>query len=410
MRILHITPHLGAGVGKALSTLVTSFAKSKYLHSFILLEKPDKNQFLEIIKDSGCEVYIRPSSNITKQLISSADIVQIEWWNHPAIFQLICSQSLPKMRLLIWCHVSGLHTPIIPTELICLSNFFLFSSACSYKAENVIKLSKEEQYKLGIVSSGSGIVTKRKYNIKPEKKISYGYMGSINPGKIHPKFISYLSKINIPKFSISMWGDAFYIESLISECKAIGMDGLIKFKGYSNNPAESLASLDVFVYLLNPSHYGTAENVLLEAMSMGVVPIVLNNPAEMTIVLHGETGLVVSNPEEFVDAVLYLENNPEEITIMSKKAVDHIAEHYSSKQIFLDMSPFYDKCISYSKKTINFKRALGETPYDWYLASQEKNISNVFPLAEETKGSLNHYIKYFPDNDKLLNMAGKVKK
>ena len=37
------------------------------------------------------------------------------------------------------------------------------------------------------------------------------------------------------------------------------------------------------LYILNRNHYGSAENILIEAMSLGVIPIVLNNDVEKTM-------------------------------------------------------------------------------------------------------------------------------
>ena len=54
---------------------------------------------------------------------------------------------------------------------------------------------------------------------------------------------------------------------------------------------------DIFFYPLQPDHYGTAENALVEAMSLGLMPVVLDNPAEMAIVRDGETGFVARSIE-----------------------------------------------------------------------------------------------------------------
>ena len=45
MKIVHVMPHMGGGVGKALSTLVEVFEVNNYSHSFIVLENLEKKQF-----------------------------------------------------------------------------------------------------------------------------------------------------------------------------------------------------------------------------------------------------------------------------------------------------------------------------------------------------------------------------
>ena len=411
--ILHIMPHLGGGVGKALSTLVSSFMDTDYCHSFLLLEQPNKRQFVDKIIDLGCKVYIQPDDETTSQLINNADIVQLEWWSHPSIFQFLCTNDLPEMKLIVWCHVSGIYTPIIPTNLIKFSKYFLFTSECSFKASNIVDLGEEDKLRLGIVSSGTGFDLEeiRKYEL--QSQLSYGYMGSLNPSKIHPQFIDYLSEAYTLGFEVSVWGDDFYKDTLISKCKECGNHDLIEFNGYTDDPMKALASLDVFVYLLNSIHYGTAENVLLEAMSLGVIPIVMNNPAEMAIVEHKKTGFVVSNQKEFVDAINWLENNPGERKLMSDNASKKIAEQYSHEVMFQSMRSYYDKSISYPKTSIDFKSIFGNDPYNWYMACQKEtkaawneiddSVKNNW--CEETKGSLKHYLSYFPDNIRLNKMS-----
>ncbi|WDC83278.1 hypothetical protein PL321_10865 [Caloramator sp. mosi_1] len=41
LKILHITPHMGGGVGKVISELIT-LSKENISHKIVLLEKPEK--------------------------------------------------------------------------------------------------------------------------------------------------------------------------------------------------------------------------------------------------------------------------------------------------------------------------------------------------------------------------------
>jgi len=43
----------------------------------------------------------------------------------------------------------------------------------------------------------------------------------------------------------------------------------IEFCGETAEPAAALSDADIFFYPLQPDHYGTAENALIEAMSLG---------------------------------------------------------------------------------------------------------------------------------------------
>ena len=82
-KILHITPHLGGGVGKAVSTLINN--DKEYCHDVICLEKPINYKFYHIIKKKN-KIIITKNISIIKNFLKKSDIVQVEFWNHP--FQL----------------------------------------------------------------------------------------------------------------------------------------------------------------------------------------------------------------------------------------------------------------------------------------------------------------------------------
>jgi len=412
LKICHLLPHLGGGVGKAITTLVQSTASLNISHDFILFENPVKKQFYEKIIDLGCDIFVTPDRKTVDKLVRCSDIIQLEWWNHPATFQFLCDQDLPKMRLLIWSHVSGLHFPLIPIKLISIADMFLFTSECSYQAENIVGLDEKYKSRLDVVSSGVGF-SQENYARKADHPFPCcGYMGSLNPSKLYPQFIDYLSYATVDNFKVHIWGDEYYKDVLVNKCRQIGKKDLIEFHGYTTNPADVLRDLDVFVYLLNPSHYGTAENVLLEAMSLGVVPIVMNNPAETAIVDHDETGFVVSSPKEFAETVEWLFENPLEIKRIATNASEKIAGYYTPEIMADAINIHYDYLMNCSKKIVDFRDVLGKDPYEWYMACQDTNKCNEgmddfnnYKQVEETKGSLKHYISYFPDNIRLKYLA-----
>lgn len=135
MRVLHITAHLGGGVGKVLSGVVAESARRRddTRHTIACLEVPEKRTFLDRVLSWGGEVLIAPSFDRLAEEVDRADIVQVEWWHHPTVAGWLCSGVLPSMRLLVWCHVSGLYPPVIPPEFVLSVHRFLFTSPCSWE-------------------------------------------------------------------------------------------------------------------------------------------------------------------------------------------------------------------------------------------------------------------------------------
>ncbi len=426
IKVLHITPHLGGGVGKALLELAEAaeVGNPDIQNSFLLLERPEKTQFMDTILRLGCPVNIAPEAEGIADLLSSADIVQLEWWNHPPTLKLLCGGNLPAIRLVVWCHVSGLHSPIIPPELIKAAERFLFTSACSYGSRTVLDLDVPFRDKLGVVSSGGGLGQLPQRHRDPSEPLRAGYVGSLNFSKLNPRYVEFLAAVSVPHFQVRLIGDVLNRELLLDQCRHHGKPGLLDIRGYTTDIVEELSSINVLAYLLNPRHYGTAEIALLEAMAMGVVPVVLDNPAEKAIVENDVTGLVVHSPREFAEAIDWLAANPRERVKMGAQAARFVRETFSAKRMSDLLSEHYSRAMSSGKRAINFRSIFGSEPAEWFLSCQanparfctdtdlKASLANAWDhgLNEKTKGSVFHFLRHFPDDIRLVDWAQSVGK
>lgn len=423
--VLHVTPHLGGGVGKALSGLVeqTNISKSGIYHHIVCLEKNKKRQFVDRIHRYGCRVIECPEISDLQKLMESSDIVQLEWWNHPATFKYLCSMPTLSIRLLTWYHNSGLYTPIIPKQLILTSHIFLFTSQCSFENKEIMDIVPELGDRLGMVSSSGGFSGLPKPRDRTNEDISVGYFGSTNFSKFHPRYIDYLAEIKIPGFKIKIVGDLQNQNILDTQCNTIGKTGMVKFVGFVPDIVSELDSINVLAYILNPKHYGTTENALLEGMAMGIVPVVLDNPAERHIVCNNCTGLIVHSPEEFAKAVQWLSENPIERQRLGTQAAESVRKRFSAEKMEESLNVYYKRILSMKKREINFSKIFGKDPVEWFLSClSNKNIfarnGNIhmdiclddsvdidYWLFEKNKGSIFHFNEYFPDNLELKSWA-----
>ena len=414
--ILHITPHLGGGVGKAVSGLIRQSMRSNgHRHTVYALERPIKTQFNEVLEAAGCPVHYAPTMAELHSAIAAADIVQVEFWNHPAIVQALCEHPPPPMRLVVWCHVSGLYQPAIPWGLIKQAEAFLFTSPSSLELLHRHGPAPQAH----VLSSGGGM-DEMPPPQKSDNSLRAGYLGSLNLSKLHSDFVGYVAAVDLPDFSVRMIGDEINRPILEAQCRALGRPNLLEFLGYRNDVASELAQLDVLIYLLNPHHYGTAENTLLEAMAMGVVPIVLDNPSERHIVEHDRTGRIVRTPEDLAHDLAWLATSPADRVRLAGAAAATVRKRYTYANMATAFDQHYREIALRKKCQHAFCDVFGPTPSDWFLAFQPENSyfsldrEAVPPSAteqpnlyERTKGSVFHFLDYFP-NDPRLSSWGEI--
>ncbi|MBJ6727753.1 glycosyltransferase family 4 protein [Geomesophilobacter sediminis] len=417
--VLHLTAHLGGGVGKALSGVVGGAFSGAFRHRVVCLERPEKPLFVDRTLAAGGAVIVEPDPATLAAEVAAADVVQLEWWNHPATIAALCRAALPPMRLLVWCHVSGLHTPVIPSGLLENAERFLFTSPCSYEAEAVARLHPAQRERLGVVHSCGGFDGFPEPARRQVAGMRAGYLGSLNFAKLHPDYVNFLKKVRIPGFTVRLVGDTLNREILERQCELAGRPGMLQFAGYTPDVVGALADIDTLVYLLNPEHYGTTENALLEAMAMGIVPVVLDNPAERHLVEDRKTGLVVRTPEELADALQWLWEHPEARREMGEQAAASVRTRFAVPRMVELLEGHYRAVLEQPKREIAFPAIFGADPAQWFLSCQAhpEIFTGAAPvpspfsrhgLVEKTKGSVFHFQQHFPENERLRRWAETV--
>ncbi|OIQ02530.1 MAG: hypothetical protein AUK55_00580 [Syntrophobacteraceae bacterium CG2_30_61_12] len=424
-RILHITAHLGGGVGKVLSRLCGKSVRprSDVQHTIICMEHPQKSEFRDYVLASGSELLVCPSSGLLNRRVAEADIVQVEWWHHPVVAGWLCAGVLPPMRLVVWSHVSGLHPPEIPLGFLLAPHRFLFTSPCSWEHPRIIGLDGEQRHRIDVVHSSGGFEDLSERCAAPrDGPIRVGYVGTLNFSKLHPELLDFLEAVPLPKFRLTLVGDLTAGEQLISRAASRHLTDRLELPGYKADVATELARFDVLAYLLNPLHYGTTENALLEAMAMGVVPVVLNNPAERHLVTHGETGLIVDSPAAFAEALVFLEDHPDKRNILSANASVDVRERFALQRTISLLETHYRAVLEEPKRVFDFRSVFGGRPSDWFLACQGSQVwrfkgnkkhmeltgkSSRGPhyLYEKTKSSVFHYHHTYPHDRQLESWA-----
>jgi glycosyltransferase involved in cell wall biosynthesis len=312
LRVNHIAPHIGGGVG---SVLKNFFELSKNLgvtNSLYCLDRCKSNlSALSCLrkKKEGVILCSNKWTNIKKEIFN-CDILLIHYWNHPLLAKFLLEARSLKNKIVIWCHNSGLFEPhIIPRYLTKSAQKIIFTSSCSFSAPNLQDLIKTNPKQFSAIHS---VCALDKYFKLPERhvhkqkrKINLLYIGTVSGAKMHPECSNIFTKLSKSGFKINVVGGPDHSKLKRNVGK---MGGKIKTFGEVKDVTSFYANADLFIYPLRKDHYGTGEQVILEAMAAGLPVVAFSNPAERAILANG-AGSLVSKSTEFVKETIKLSNN-----------------------------------------------------------------------------------------------------
>lgn len=426
MKILHIAAHLGGGAGKAISGAAIQ-GQEMYpdQHRILLLQRPEKGRYIQECQTNGVQIGIWDGGSAP---LRWADVIAVSWWNHPLMAQFLHDLPAVPAPLLLWSHVNGCHYPMLPYRLACAFDGVLFTSP--YSRENsawtnaereAIKVRSEIVWGIGRFAPEQ---LAPKLNYQNGARFTIGYVGTLNYGKLHPHFIAYCKAVcgKIPAARFVMAGDRE--EALEQDIRLAGLEDRFVFPGYVADVPALMRSFDVFGYLLNPEHYGTTENVLLEAMACGLPILALRQNVEQYTVLP-ETGYLVQTPEQYAERLDALRRCPAERERLGRSARAHVLKHYGAAD---NTARFRAACcraaeLPERRKDFSF---LGGAPWDWFLFCLDETnrrimtqaqallahgqpaarlLRNCSPiLREERKSSLRHFAAAYPHDETLQQL------
>ncbi|MDX4058509.1 glycosyltransferase family 4 protein [Aliarcobacter skirrowii] len=423
-KILHITPHLGGGVGSVLTKYLKHTKSNKnYKHSLISLEDINTSS-KKVLMDNNIPYKENLSANYKKILkeIYNFDIIIIHWWNHPMLYKLMTKYTLPKCRVIIWSHISGLFAPSNFTKpLFDYADKFVFTTPISYDTSIVKKLPKHNLNKTNIICSTVGVEHLKNIKKEQHKSFNIGYLGTVDYSKLHKDFLKMSNNVDIEDINFIVCGGNNE-KQIEQEAIKKGVSKKFTFTGNIVNIQEYLAKFDIFGYPLSPYHFGTCDQALKEAMTCGIVPVVFNNPMEKSIIQHFQTGIIVNNKNEYSDAIKLLYEDYQLREKLSKNAKIFAQNNFSLDKMIDKWEKLFDEILHIKplKKKWN-SRYQGKliTPLQIFLESTGKNKKyfnnllinktkknqiikkRVFNEIWEcsTKGTLNHYCNIFKDKE-----------
>lgn len=300
MRILHVSPHLGGGCGNVLGSLTRGGATRGESHEFLLLEEPgeESRRYIET-HDLEATIFSGPTDTAAQERLMSSDVVQIEYWNHPLLYRFLSSVPLPDKPVVAHCHVQGSTPPqLIAPAALRLFDYFVATTASTLSNARLGALAEDR-----VVAIPSGLAKPsepvRTESDKFGEPIIIGYIGTLDFIKLHPKTVAFCEEIcrTHPQIRFEFHGPSPGPE-LLDQIAASAFSERIRYVGYSTDVSATFSGFDIFFYPLRPGHYGTGEQVLLEAMAAALPVVAMAGAAESAIIEHGRSGYLARQEKD----------------------------------------------------------------------------------------------------------------
>ena len=434
MTILHITPHLGGGVGAVICAWLKNDSSSNKHFVVSLDNNINKDNYDTLNNLYNCTIF-EGIWNKKNQKISESDVVILHWWNHPLTFDFIYNVKLLPCRLIVWCHTACTCPPNVLTEdVVNYADKVVFTSPVSYSSRDVKKLVKKHREKFELIWSTSGVEKFLSKNKTEHNGFVVGYIGTADFSKLYNNFIKLCSKITDENVRFEVYTIDSQ-EELKKQSYDMGIVNRFFFGGKvpHDKMPEILARFDVLGYPLQKGHYGTCEQALGEAMAAGIVPVCMNNPCEKNIVENGVNGFLCKSEKEYVKTIESLISGAKDLKALSDSSRVRAKQVYSIEKMIEKWDALIESAVERGKHChfcgLNqnslklpllphelYIRSLGRygKPFGKYVFAKRKmqkkiackKITKLFrknhSFLSNSKGSPIQYLKYFKDSEILL--------
>lgn len=186
---------------------------------------------------------------------------------------------------------------------------------------------------------------RRRWNVPPDAPL-LGCVGVLLPDKGQEWLIRALAALRgeFPSAQLLLAGDGPRRPSLENLTRELGLGEAVIFAGFVKDVETVYAALDVF---LLPSFFEALNNSLLLAMAYETPSIAFNRGALGEIIVHEESGLLVSGPEveEIRSAAARLLRDKDFARKLGQQGRKRVEDNFSADHMVEGMIELYDHAV-----------------------------------------------------------------
>ena len=351
--ILAITETLLLGGGNRAFITGASYSSQSSGHRYQILSLSptlDDPAACEFAERHGVQVVRADSDEELNGLISSADIVLLNWWSSPDMGKFMLRHLAP-CRLAAWLHVGGHSDPQrVPDHFVDYVDLAIACSPYTAECDAFTNLSVETRLeKTAMVYAPADVKRLAWYRPIPHQGFNIGYIGTVHPLKMHEHYVRMSAAVKVPKSRFLVYGSGGYQPVLQAQAKQLGVEDRFVFNNTTDDIAHAIGLFDVYGYPLCEDTYAACELNLQEVMHCGVVPVVFPHGGCKRLIVDNFTGFLVKSEREYAQAVEFLYHHPEERQRMGRNAAEYARQIFAPEISGAGLNALWDDLLQKPK-------------------------------------------------------------
>jgi len=419
MKVLHVIPRwIGGGPERHLVELARQDALNHHHvdRRVLVLDRPLSAPLWVAARRFGMTLVNEPWVDVIDREIERADLVEITYWNHPLMSQLL-RRSLPECRVVYRVAIAGHSMPqMLSPELTAHSDAWVLSAPYGFGATHL----KDQHPLVAHIPALADMSRLHNYQPREHDGVRVSYLGSLTQAKLHTGLPNIVAHVD-STIRFDLFGDADNqtLSHLSEQLQIRGVANRVNVRGHVEDIAEALSETDIFVLPLNPYSYATSEKSLQEAMWIGLPPVILTGTAAEGWIEHGTSGYIASDEVSFAEFVNLLALNSQLRQKIGLAAQTYARKHFDPRQNASRIHDIYRRVMGVQKRIrqpMFVEATTGSQIFLRVLGLTRNGLQQHIELAAETadtlrsqllrsEGGVLHYLKHYQEDLELRELA-----